>query len=54
MKRTLDGLARALFGEVETRWNTDYFPFTEPSWELETVHLATGGSCPPPGRGARC
>jgi len=37
MKRTLDGLARALFGEVETRWNTDYFPFTEPSWELEIL-----------------
>lgn len=37
MKRTLDGLARALFGDVETRWSPDYFPFTEPSWELEIL-----------------
>ena len=37
MKRTLDGLARALFGEVETRWSPDYFPFTDPSWELEIL-----------------
>ena len=25
----------ALFGPVEKRWNDDYFPFTEPSFELE-------------------
>ena len=37
MKRTLDGLARTLFGDVETRWSPDYFPFTEPSWELEIL-----------------
>ena len=35
MKETLDGLVRALFGDVEMRWNPDYFPFTDPSWELE-------------------
>ena len=51
MKRTLDGLARALFGEVETRWNTDYFPFTEPSWELEILFQGEWlevRSAPPP------
>lgn len=37
MKRTLDGLARALFGDVEIRWSPDYFPFTAPSWELEIL-----------------
>jgi phenylalanyl-tRNA synthetase alpha chain len=37
MRHTLNGLARALFGDVPTRWNPDYFPFTEPSWELEIL-----------------
>jgi len=35
LKRTLEGLARRLFGEVEMRWVDCYFPFTEPSFELE-------------------
>jgi len=35
LKRVLEGLAVALFGEVEMRWNDDYFPFTDPSFELE-------------------
>ena len=24
-----------MFGDVEMRWSSDYFPFTEPSFELE-------------------
>jgi phenylalanyl-tRNA synthetase alpha chain len=35
LKATLEGLARRLFGEVECRWVDAYFPFTEPSLELE-------------------
>ncbi|GMH66775.1 hypothetical protein TL16_g04504, partial [Triparma laevis f. inornata] len=35
LKKTLEGLTQELFGDVEMRWNTDYFPFTDPSWELE-------------------
>lgn len=37
MKDILTGLARHLFGDVEMRWNEDYFPFTEPSFELEVL-----------------
>ena len=35
LKRELEGLARHLFGEVEMRWVDAYFPFTDPSLELE-------------------
>jgi phenylalanyl-tRNA synthetase alpha chain len=35
LKATLEGLATHLFGEVEMRWVDAYFPFTEPSMELE-------------------
>jgi phenylalanyl-tRNA synthetase alpha chain len=36
LKATLEGLARRLFGEqIECRWVEAYFPFTEPSLELE-------------------
>ena len=35
LKETLEGLAQHLFGEVEMRWVDAYFPFTEPSYELE-------------------
>jgi phenylalanyl-tRNA synthetase alpha chain len=35
LKRILTGLAVHLFGECEMRWREDYFPFTEPSFELE-------------------
>lgn len=36
LKDVLTGLARHLFGkECEIRWREDYFPFTEPSFELE-------------------
>ena len=35
LQSTLEGLARHLFGDVEMRWVDAYFPFTEPSMELE-------------------
>ena len=35
LRTTLEGLARHLFGDVEMRWVDAYFPFTEPSMELE-------------------
>ncbi|KAL0662964.1 hypothetical protein Bca4012_099801 [Brassica carinata] len=35
LKKCLEGLARHLFGAVEMRWVDTYFPFTEPSFELE-------------------
>lgn len=28
-------MVKALFGDVKMRWVEAYFPFTEPSWELE-------------------
>ncbi|XP_044264141.1 probable phenylalanine--tRNA ligase, mitochondrial [Tribolium madens] len=39
LKTTLTGLAKELFGEkIEYRWIDTYFPFTQPSWELEVCH----------------
>ncbi len=35
LKDALEGLARHLFGPVEVRWVDAYFPFTEPSFEME-------------------
>uniref|UniRef100_A0A0E0MN62 phenylalanine--tRNA ligase n=1 Tax=Oryza punctata TaxID=4537 RepID=A0A0E0MN62_ORYPU len=35
LKKTLEGLAKHLFGAVEMRWVDTYFPFTNPSFELE-------------------
>ncbi|KAI4345902.1 hypothetical protein L6164_012988 [Bauhinia variegata] len=35
LKTCLEGLARHLFGAVEMRWIDTYFPFTNPSFELE-------------------
>jgi hypothetical protein len=35
LKDILSGLATHLFGNVPMRWNKDFFPFTEPSYELE-------------------
>eukprot|EP00899_Mesostigma_viride_P018315 jgi/Mesvir1/26485/Mv16154-RA.1 len=35
LKRTLEGLTRRLFGDVKMRWYDTYFPFTNPSFELE-------------------
>ena len=38
LKKTLEGLADELFGPVEKRWRDDYFPFTEPSFELDIYY----------------
>lgn len=39
LKSTLEGLAKKLFGEnIEYRWVETFFPFTQPSWELEIRH----------------
>jgi phenylalanyl-tRNA synthetase alpha chain len=38
LKIGLEGMARTLFGDVEMRWVPAYFPFTEPSFELE-IHF---------------
>lgn len=35
LKEILTGLAEHLFGKVEMRWRNDFFPFTDPSFELE-------------------
>jgi phenylalanyl-tRNA synthetase alpha chain len=36
----LTGLCRHLFGQdIEMRWNPDYFPFTEPSFEIEVKYM---------------
>lgn len=35
LKDALEGLAKHLFGDVECRWIDAYFPFTNPSFELE-------------------
>lgn len=46
LKGTLDHFARVLFGpEAKTRLRTNYFPFTEPSAELDLWHPTfTGGA----------
>ena len=38
LKATLEGLMDHLFGPVEKRWSTDYFPFTDPSFECEILY----------------
>jgi len=35
LKQTLEGMVQSVFGDVEMRWVDAYFPFTEPSIELE-------------------
>ena len=35
LRGTLDHLARAMFGDVQTRMRPHYFPFTEPSAEVD-------------------
>ena len=38
LKDLLSGLTRHLFGQnIEMKWSNDYFPFTEPSFELEVL-----------------
>jgi len=38
LRKELEGLAKHLFGDVEMRWVDAYFPFTEPSMELEIFY----------------
>ena len=38
LKEVLENLARHIFGDVKMRWNEDYFPFTDPSFELEILY----------------
>jgi len=38
LKATLEGMCDELFGPVEKRWIDEYFPFTEPSFELEIFY----------------
>lgn len=38
LKETLEGLMDHLFGPTQKRWNDDFFPFTQPSFELEIYH----------------
>ena len=38
LKNVLSNLAKHIFGDVEMRWNDDYFPFTDPSFELEVYY----------------
>lgn len=38
LKQVLENLAREVFGDVEMRWIDAYFPFTEPSIELEIYY----------------
>lgn len=39
LKSTLEGLMDHLFGpHTQKRWNVDFFPFTQPSFELEIYH----------------
>jgi phenylalanyl-tRNA synthetase alpha chain len=35
MKRALEGMVQQIFGKVQIRWVDAYFPFTDPSWEME-------------------
>lgn len=35
LKKTLEGMVREVFGDVQMRWVEAYFPFTDPSFELE-------------------
>ena len=41
LRGTLDHLARAMFGDVRTRMRPNYFPFTEPSAEVD-IAFASG------------
>jgi phenylalanyl-tRNA synthetase alpha chain len=38
LKEVLENLAKHVFGDVEMRWVDAYFPFTEPSTELEIYY----------------
>ncbi|MFP5415878.1 MAG: phenylalanine--tRNA ligase subunit alpha [Actinomycetes bacterium] len=54
LKGTLDHLARAMFGDVRTRFRPNYFPFTEPSAEMDLeCFVCHGASVGDPGRPCR-
>jgi phenylalanyl-tRNA synthetase alpha chain len=38
LKQTLLGLSKHVFGDVESRWAPENFPFTDPSLELEILY----------------
>eukprot|EP00455_Lapot_gusevi_P013820 TRINITY_DN1681_c0_g1_i5.p1 TRINITY_DN1681_c0_g1~~TRINITY_DN1681_c0_g1_i5.p1 ORF type:complete len:405 (+),score=76.80 TRINITY_DN1681_c0_g1_i5:56-1216(+) len=38
LQKTIEGVARTLFGDAEMRWVETTFPFTEPSLELEVMY----------------
>lgn len=38
LKQVLENLARHIFGDLEMRWVDAYFPFTDPSMELEIYY----------------
>lgn len=38
LKDALEGMVVTLFGDVERRWVDTYFPFTDPSFELEIFY----------------
>lgn len=44
LKGTLDHLARAMFGDIRTRLRPHYFPFTEPSAEVDLECFVCHGS----------
>jgi phenylalanyl-tRNA synthetase alpha chain len=47
LKATLTCFARRIFGSTRTRFRPSYFPFTEPSAELDVACLLCGGTgCP--------
>jgi phenylalanyl-tRNA synthetase alpha chain len=35
LQQVLENLAKSIFGDVEMRWVDEFFPFTDPSIELE-------------------
>lgn len=36
LKKVLEGLVKYIFGyQIQIRWANDFFPFTDPSWEME-------------------
>lgn len=39
LKSALEGMVRTIFGQgVQIRWIDEYFPFTDPSFELEVFY----------------
>jgi phenylalanyl-tRNA synthetase alpha subunit len=43
MKRTLESMVKHVFGDVETKWVDEFFPFTDPSFELEIFYQGKFG-----------